>query len=83
MRGCGLESFEVNARYVNQVRPGSDDPMSLLQEMKKENTSKKLRPGQMLWTKQGRRHTQRKYLHLINQACRLIRNWQLTTEPAN
>jgi hypothetical protein len=74
MRGCGLESFEVYARYVNPVRPGSTDPMSQIQEMKKEKPSKQLRPDQMLWTKQGRRHTQNKYLHLTNQTRRLIRN---------
>jgi hypothetical protein len=83
MRGCGLESFEVHARYVNPVRPGSADPMSQVQEMKKGKPLKQLRPGQMQRTKQGRRHTQKKYLHLTNQARRLIRLWQLTTESAN
>jgi len=83
MRECGLVSFDVYARYVNPARSSCADPMSQVQEIKKGKPSKHLQPGQMLWTKQGRRHTQKKYLHLTNQARRMIRNWQLTKEPVN
>jgi hypothetical protein len=37
MRGCGLESFEVYARYVNPVRPGSADSLSQVQDLEKES----------------------------------------------
>jgi hypothetical protein len=41
MRGCELESFEVDTRYVNPIRPGSADPKSEVPEMKKEKHKEK------------------------------------------